>query len=84
VTSAGTIAASYVAGGLIPLSPYIVLANASRGLIFSAVVTLAALGVFGYIKGRFTGARAFRSAVQTMLIGGIAAGVAFALAKLIA
>jgi VIT1/CCC1 family predicted Fe2+/Mn2+ transporter len=83
VTSAGTIAASYVAGGLIPLSPYIVLANASRGLIFSAVVTLAALGVFGYIKGRFTGARAFRSAVQTMLIGGIAAGVAFALAKLI-
>jgi len=84
VTSAGTIAASYVAGGLIPLSPYIVLANASRGLIFSAVVTLAALGVFGYMKGRFTGARAFRSAVQTMLIGGIAAGVAFALAKLIA
>jgi VIT1/CCC1 family predicted Fe2+/Mn2+ transporter len=84
VTSAGTIAASYVAGGLIPLSPYIVFANASRGLIFSAVVTLAALGVFGYIKGRFTGARAFRSAVQTMLIGGIAAGVAFALAKLIA
>jgi VIT1/CCC1 family predicted Fe2+/Mn2+ transporter len=84
VTSAGTIAASYVAGGLIPLSPYIVLGNAYRGLIFSAVVTLAALGVFGYIKGRFTGARAFRSAVQTVLIGGVAAGVAFALAKLIA
>jgi VIT1/CCC1 family predicted Fe2+/Mn2+ transporter len=40
--------------------------------------------VFGYIKGRFTGARAFRSAVQTVLIGGVAAGVAFALAKLIA
>jgi len=84
VTSAGTIAASYVAGGLIPLSPYIVLSNAYRGLIFSAVVTLAALGVFGYIKGRFTGARSFRSAVQTVLIGGVAAGVAFALAKLIA
>jgi VIT1/CCC1 family predicted Fe2+/Mn2+ transporter len=83
VTSAGTIAASYVAGGLIPLSPYIVLSSAYRGLIFSAVVTLAALGVFGYIKGRFTGARSFRSAVQTMLIGGVAAGVAFALAKLI-
>jgi VIT1/CCC1 family predicted Fe2+/Mn2+ transporter len=84
VTSAGTIAASYVAGGLIPLSPYIVLSNAYRGLILSAVVTLAALGVFGYIKGRFTGARALRSAVQTVLIGGVAAGVAFALAKLIA
>lgn len=84
VTSAGTIAASYVAGGLIPLSPYIVLSNAYRGLIFSALVTLAALAVFGYIKGRFTGARALRSAVQTVLIGGVAAGVAFALAKLIA
>jgi len=84
VTSAGTIAASYVAGGLIPLSPYIVSANAYRGLIYSAVVTLAALGVFGYIKGHFTGERALRSAVQTVLIGGVAAGVAFVLAKLIA
>jgi VIT1/CCC1 family predicted Fe2+/Mn2+ transporter len=84
LTSAGTIAASYVAGGLIPLSPYIVSANAYRGLIFSAVVTLAALGVFGYIKGHFTGERALRSAVQTVVIGGVAAGVAFALAKLIA
>jgi len=84
VTSAGTIAASYVAGGLIPLSPYIVSANAYRGLIFSAVVTLAALAVFGYIKGHFTGERALRSAVQTVVIGGVAAGVAFALAKLIA
>jgi len=84
VTSAGTIAASYVAGGLIPLSPYIVSANAYRGLIFSAVVTLAALAVFGYIKGHFTGERALRSAVQTVAIGGVAAGAAFALAKLIA
>src|SRR6185503_7748694 len=84
VTSAGTIAASYVVGGLIPLSPYIVLGNANRGLIFSAIVTLAALAVFGYIKGKYTGALALRSAMQTMLIGGVAAGVAFALAKWIA
>jgi len=84
VTSAGTIAASYVAGGLIPLSPYIVLSDAFRGLIVSAIVTLLALGVFRFIKGRYTGARALRSAGQTMLIGGVAASVAFALAKLIA
>jgi len=84
VTSAGTIAASYVAGGLIPLSPYIVLSDAFRGLIVSAIVTLLALGVFGFIKGRYPGARALRSAGQTMLIGGVAASVAFALAKLIA
>ena len=84
VTSAGTIAASYVAGGLIPLSPYIVLGNAYRGLIFSAAVTLAALAVFGFIKGKYTGSRALRSAAQTVVIGGVAATVAFALAKLIA
>lgn len=84
VTSAGTIAASYVAGGLIPLSPYIVLGNATRGLMFSAVVTLAALGIFGFIKGKYTGSRALRSAVQTVVIGGVAAAVAFGLAKLIA
>jgi vacuolar iron transporter family protein len=84
VTSAGTIAGSYVVGGLIPLSPYVALSNAYRGLIFSVVLTLAALAIFGYIKGRFTGARALKSALQTMVIGGLAAGVAFALAKLIA
>jgi VIT1/CCC1 family predicted Fe2+/Mn2+ transporter len=84
VTSAGTIAGAYVVGGMIPLSPYVILASATRGLEFSAIVTLAALGIFGYIKGKYTGERALRSAVQTMVIGGVAAGVAFALAKLIA
>jgi VIT1/CCC1 family predicted Fe2+/Mn2+ transporter len=83
VTSAGTIAGAYIAGGLIPLSPYVILASATRGLEFSAIVTLAALGVFGYAKGKFTGERALRSAIQTMVIGGVAASVAFALAKLI-
>jgi vacuolar iron transporter family protein len=83
-TSAGTIAGSYVAGGMIPLSPYMILASASRGLLASAVVTLAALGMFGFIKGRFTGTGPVRSAAQTMVIGGIAATAAFLLAKLIA
>jgi vacuolar iron transporter family protein len=53
-------------------------------LIVSAIVTLAALGIFGYIKGKYTGARALRSAIQTVLIGGVAAAAAFLLAKLIA
>jgi len=54
LTSAATIAGAYIAGGLIPLSPYIALSSASQGLVLSAVVTLAALGIFGYIKGRIT------------------------------
>ena len=84
LASALTIAGSYIVGGLIPLAPYMVCADARTGLLYSAMFTLAALGAFGFLKGHFTGVRRGRSAVQTMLIGGIAAGVAFALAKLFA
>ena len=84
LTSAGTIAGAYIFGGLIPLSPYIALADARRGLLLSAVITLAALAIFGFIKGRFTGTHALRSAMQTVVIGGVAAAAAFGLARLIA
>jgi VIT1/CCC1 family predicted Fe2+/Mn2+ transporter len=83
ITSAATIAGAYIAGGIIPLSPYLLLSSASQGLMVSAVVTLAALGIFGYIKGSFTGTGKLRSATQTMVIGGLAAAAAFILAKLI-
>jgi len=79
--SALTIAGSYIAGGFIPLAPYIVLGNASTGLLWSVVVTLLALFGFGFLKGRFTGAGPLKSAVQTMIIGGLAAGAAFGLAR---
>ncbi len=84
VSSASTIAGSYIAGGFIPLAPYMLLRQAHTALAFSVAVTLLALAVFGYIKGRYTGARPGRSALQTMLIGGIAACAAFALARLFA
>ncbi len=83
VQSALTIAASYVAGGIIPLAPYMAMHSARVALLWSAMVTLIALGVFGFVKGRFTGARPLRSASQTIVIGGLAAGAAFLLAKLI-
>jgi VIT1/CCC1 family predicted Fe2+/Mn2+ transporter len=78
-----TIAASYICGGIIPLAPYMTMHSARMALVWSVVVTLVALGVFGYIKGRFTGSRPGRSASQTIVIGGLAAGAAFLLAKLI-
>ena len=84
ITSAATIALAYIAGGFIPLSPYIVLSNAVRGLIWSAIVTLIALGAFGYMKARFTGTAPLKGASHTMVIGGLAAGIAFVIAKLIA
>lgn len=80
-TSAWTIALSYMAGGLVPLGPYMVFGSVEDGLAGSIGLTLIALIVFGYIKGRFTTARPWRSAVQTMLVGALAAGAAFVLAK---
>ncbi len=79
--SAMTIASAYIVGGLVPLAPYFVFARAGTALWVSAIVTLAALTVFGYVKGRFTGSRPMRSARQTLFIGGIAAAAAFAIAR---
>jgi VIT1/CCC1 family predicted Fe2+/Mn2+ transporter len=81
--SASTIALSYVVGGIIPLAPYVFLNGILAALYVSVGVTLGALFLFGYIKGHFTGIRPLRGGLQTVLIGGIAAGAAFAIARLI-
>ncbi len=80
--SALTIAAAYVVGGLVPLSAYLLLPqDVGRALRLSCIVTLIALAAFGALKGRFTGAGALKSAVQTTLIGGLAAAAAFGIAR---
>ncbi|MBW4026400.1 VIT1/CCC1 transporter family protein [Acidipila rosea] len=81
--SAITIAVSYIVGGLIPLLPYIVLTTSSMALPVSVVITLLALLVFGAVKGRMTGAGTLRSSMQTVMIGGLAAGAAYLLARLL-
>ena len=81
--SALTIAGAYAVSGLIPLSPYIFIPGIHTALLLSVVVTILALFIFGYVKGRITGVRAFRSAWETALIGGAAAGAAFGLAKIL-
>jgi VIT1/CCC1 family predicted Fe2+/Mn2+ transporter len=81
--SAITIALSYVVGGLIPLAPYMTGRRLSSALTASVAITLVALLVFGGVKGRLTGAGTVRSAVQTVVIGGLAAGAAYLLARLL-
>jgi VIT1/CCC1 family predicted Fe2+/Mn2+ transporter len=81
LASASTIAGAYIVGGFIPLAPYFLFASTRPALVSSIVVTLAALLIFGYIKGRFTGLKPIRSAFQTALIGGLAAAAAFAIAR---
>ncbi len=82
-TSAFTIAMSYIVGGLIPLAPYMMVANVEEALRLSCVFTVIALAIFGYVKGRFTGNKPIINAVQTVIIGSLAAGVAFAIARLV-
>ncbi|MGB8402036.1 VIT1/CCC1 transporter family protein [Bradyrhizobium sp.] len=79
--SALTIGASYMVGGLIPLVPYMLTPSLQQGLQISIVTTGLALAIFGAVKGQFTGVSKFKSAFQTLLVGGLAAGAAFALAR---
>jgi VIT1/CCC1 family predicted Fe2+/Mn2+ transporter len=81
--SATTIALSYVAGGLVPLFPYMVGRSLPSAFNWSVAITLVALLVFGGVKGRLTGSGTLRSAVQTVVIGGLAAGAAYLLARLL-
>jgi vacuolar iron transporter family protein len=83
VRSAFTIAASYIAGGMIPLLPYMLVNDNLEALKLSTVITLAALAIFGGLKGKLLGTGWLRSAFQTTLIGGTAAAVAYALARLL-
>jgi VIT1/CCC1 family predicted Fe2+/Mn2+ transporter len=81
--SALTIAVSYLVGGLIPLAPYMLMTSIPRALAASTAVTLLALFIFGYLKGSVTGTGAVKSALQTLMVGGLAAAVAFGIARLI-
>jgi VIT1/CCC1 family predicted Fe2+/Mn2+ transporter len=83
VESAGTIAMAYIVGGFIPLLPYILLQNVGSAFYISIGVTLVALLVFGFVKGRVMGVPAGRSSMQTGLVGSLAAAAAYALARLI-
>ena len=82
--SALTIAGSYIVGGMVPLTPYILLPHdIALALKISIGVTLLALAIFGAVKGKALGAPVWKSSLQTTVIGGMAAGAAFALAKLL-
>jgi VIT1/CCC1 family predicted Fe2+/Mn2+ transporter len=79
--SAATIGGSYIIGGLVPLVPYMVMSRLRSALWVSVACTVGALLVFGFVKARFTGINPMRGAGQTALIGGLAAGAAYAIAS---
>jgi VIT1/CCC1 family predicted Fe2+/Mn2+ transporter len=82
--SALTIAISYIVGGFVPLSPYMMIHSAKNALPYSVGVTLVALAIFGFLKGRAAGVSPWRSGLQTTVVGGLAAAAAFLIARAIA
>jgi predicted membrane protein (TIGR00267 family) len=81
--SAFTIGLSYIVGGIIPLSPYLIIHTAQEALYYSCGVTLICLFIFGYFKSKLTGQPALSGAFKVVIIGALAAGAAFGMAKLI-
>ena len=80
--SALNIGLSYIAGGIIPLSPYFFIAGSTEALKVSVIATLVCLFVFGYFKSRITGVNALWGAIKVTLIGAVAAAAAFGVAKI--
>ncbi len=81
--SAATIGTSYIVGGLLPLLAYVFTDTPTSGLILSAIITTVCLFIFGYFKSKVTGQSPFYGALKVTLIGLVAAGAAFGIAKLI-
>ena len=72
---------SFLVIGFIPLIPFIF--SSRNTFTYSIILTASALAVVGAIKGGVVGKRVIWSAVQTLMIGGIAAGLAFLVGYLI-
>jgi len=81
--SALNIGLSYIAGGIIPLSPYFFINNSTQALKISVIATLICLFVFGYFKSKMTGVSPLTGALKVMLIGALAAAAAFGIAKVL-
>ena len=82
--SAMNIGISYIAGGLVPLSPYFFCANPAEGLKWSATITVLCLLTFGFCKAKVTGQNPWAGAIRVAIIGSVAAAAAFLIAKMIA
>ena len=81
--SAFIIGVSYVIGGLIPLSAYFFTETSKEGLVYSSIITLACLIIFGLIKSKLTGQPLFKGALRVTFVGAMAAAAAFIIATLI-
>ncbi|KAK0712541.1 VIT family-domain-containing protein [Lasiosphaeria miniovina] len=84
--SAATMGLSYFVGGLIPMLPYFFMDQASQALLVSVAITVVILLLFGYAKNWLT-IRTKKAgvwgALQTLVIGALAAGTSYAIVRLL-
>ncbi|EME29341.1 Vacuolar iron transporter 1 [Galdieria sulphuraria] len=72
---------SYIVGGIIPLIPYFFIESSIAALKVSVIFTLLALFIFGFAKGHVVSHNRLASAIETMVIGAVAAASAFIIAR---
>lgn len=80
--SAFNIGLSYVVGGLIPLLAYVFTETPKTGLLYSSLITIVCLFIFGYYKSKFTSQSPLLGALKVTGIGVLAAAAAFTIATL--
>lgn len=74
---------AYGLGGLVPLSAYFLTSTPGEGLVFSSLLTVIALGIFGYLKSQFLDQPRFKGALRMVIVGALAASISFFVARLI-
>lgn len=84
--SAATMGISYFVGGLIPMLPYFFMERASVALLVSIAITMVILIAFGFLKNWIairTRKAGFWGALQTLIVGALAAGTSYAIVRLL-
>lgn len=81
--SAALVGGGYVLGGIFPLAPYLFVPSAHDALFWSIMCTTVALFAFGAVRARVLQTPILTGALQTWMIGAIAAGAAYSLARLV-
>jgi VIT1/CCC1 family predicted Fe2+/Mn2+ transporter len=81
--SAALVGGGYALGGVFPLAAYFFVPDAHVALLWSCVLTSIALIGFGAMRARFLKTPIVPGSLTTWFIGAVAAGAAYALARLV-
>ncbi|MCX7662049.1 MAG: VIT1/CCC1 transporter family protein, partial [Candidatus Omnitrophica bacterium] len=75
-------AVSFLVGAFPAILPFFISADVKRNLFISAILVLAFLFALGIFKSKFTKIHWFKSALETLIIGGISCGTGFILGRI--